>query len=465
MKYRRYVLAVILLFIPDASSAHARSHAQVARGAREEARKATPRRHLIVCVDGVGFSLMERMRRQGEFADFRAPSRMIAPFPSVTNVAMARLLSPVGAGEPRGYEDSYFDVTANRTRGTLFDRFRGDTFVEGTFRELFDYHPSALKSGLGYVAPPASTYLEALSDLARLRGKFRAAESPVFFAYTGATDSLAHTGGERLVRRFLRRLSGTLEDLRAEAARRGEELRITIFSDHGNHFRGYRRSDLLTALRRNAYHVGGDLRRERDVVFPRFGLIGCAVLFTREENEEQVALIAARARGVDFAVYERQGVVHVVAATGRATIERRGDRLRYHTLSGDPLGLSSIVERSADAEGFVDAGAWFEHTRDGERPDVVDRIHRATNGQVGNRADVIVSFRDGYYAGSRLLDVFTFLRATHGNIGREQSLGFVSDTARELPGYVRAEGVWAALGDPTINRRAPSVKQSPTPVY
>lgn len=85
-------------------------------------------------------------------------------------------------------------------------------------------------------------------------------------------------------------------------------------------------------------------------------------------------------------------------------------------------------------------------------------LHRAATEHVENRADVIVNFRDGYYAGSRLLDVFTFLRATHGNIGREQSLGFVSDTERDLPAYLRAEGVWTVLGDPVINRRAPSAK-------
>ena len=64
----------------------------------------------------------------------------------------ALVARPLGVADSPGYEDAYYDAGANRMRGGLFDRFRGDRFVAGTFRELFDYHPSAIKSGLGYGA-------------------------------------------------------------------------------------------------------------------------------------------------------------------------------------------------------------------------------------------------------------------------------------------------------------------------
>src|SRR5687767_831943 len=121
----------------------------------ESARKSP--RHLIVCVDGVGFSTIEKMRAKGRFRYFQLPTRMIAPFPSLTNLSLSEILEPAGAKASAGYEDSYFDLEKNSMRGGLVQRFKGGSFIDGTFRELFDYHPSAIKSGLGYALPPVST--------------------------------------------------------------------------------------------------------------------------------------------------------------------------------------------------------------------------------------------------------------------------------------------------------------------
>ncbi len=411
------------------------------------------RRHLIVCVDGVGYSTIQRMRGEGRFGYMREPSRMIAPFPTLTNVAMTEIMRPVGASDAAGYEDSFYDAGANRTRGGLLDRFNNARFIRGTFREFFDYHPSAIKSGLGYIAPPVSTYAEALSDLVRLRQRYNSSRAPVFYGYTGAPDSLAHAGGERLMRSFLARLDNTIASIVREG---GGRVDVTIFSDHGNHFRNYRRASLGEALNEAGFQLESRVCDERSVVFPRFGLIGCALLFTREANEERLARAVAQARGVDFAVYESNGVVYVISRAGRATIERRGDAYRYRAVENDPLGLSETLRSLssvADSEGFIADEDWFRATRDNARPDAVRRIYEGASGQhVRHRANVIVSFEDGYYAGSRTLDVFAFLQATHGNAGREQSFGFLMTSARELPSHVRAEDVWQVIGSPRLNR-------------
>jgi hypothetical protein len=82
----------------------------------------------------------------------------------------------------------------------------------------------------------------------------------------------------------------------------------------------------------------------------------------------------------------------------------------------------------------------------------VRRVYAGTGGEVGNPANVLVSFRDGYYSGSSTLDIFAFLRATHGNLGREQSFGFVMSTGRSLPPFVRAGDLWRALGSPALRK-------------
>jgi hypothetical protein len=340
-------------------------------------------------------------------------------------------------------------------RGGVFDRLRGDKFVDGTFRELFDYHPSAIKSGLGYAAPPLSTYLESLSDLIRLRQKARNTRQPVFFGYTGATDSLAHLGGETMLSSFLKRLDSSLEDVVNDSK---VPTAVTIFSDHGNHFRKYRRVKLKTPLRRAGFRIDGRIKDQRSVVIPQFGLIGNAVLFTREENEQRLASVAAQIEGVDFAVFEKDGVAYLVSRNGEATIEKRGTAYRYRALKGDPLELQSVVGRltmNAQAEdGFIADAVWFEATRETARPDAVHRIFEGVTRGVSNQANVIINFKDGYYSGSSLLDLFAILQATHGNLGQEQSFGFVMTTERELPSTLRADDLWEVIGSPVLSRSA-----------
>jgi len=412
-------------------------------------------RHLIICVDGVSFSTIEEMRSEGRFQLFRPPSRMIAPFPSLTNLALSEIMKPAGAGEAPGYEDNFFDVEKNKMRGGLLDRFRDGRFIKGTFRELFDYHPSAIKSGLGYVAPPVSTYLESLTDLLRLKQKFRSSREPVFFAYTGASDSLAHLGGERFLKSFLVRLDETIKDIVREE---GGRVQVTIFSDHGNDFNSYRRVSLKSALRQANFKLHDKLKDEQSVVLPQFGLVGCAVMWTKESNEARLAEVVAQVRGVDFASYEKDGAVYVLNEKGTAMIERRGERFRYRAFSGDPFELLPVAESlqrqgRVDGEDFIADEDWFAATVESARPDVLRRVFEGVSERVPNRANVIVNFTDGYYTGSASLDVFAFLQATHGSLGAQQSFGFVMSNAYDLPAHLRARDVWRAIGSPILKKR------------
>jgi len=410
-------------------------------------------RHVIICVDGVGISTISKMRANGRFKSFHHPSHMISTFPSLTNAALTRILEPAGAMMTGGYEDNFFDTEANRMRGGILDRFRSGRFIRGTFRELFDYHPSALKSGLGYAAPPLSTYLESQSDLIRLRQKARNSRQDVFFAYTGATDSLAHVGGEALLRNFLEGLDDTVEDIVRDSK---TPVVVTLFSDHGNDFRKYRRLALKEPLRQAGFKLVNKIKDDRSVVLPQFGLVGSAVLFTREKNEERLTEVLATLQGVDFVAYEADGIVHVSNRRGNATIENRGDEYRYSAKKGDPLDLMAFTQQTAShqkgTDGFIKDEDWFALTRNSKRPDVVRRIFEGATQGVLNRANVIVNLEDGYYTGSSLLDTFTILQATHGNIGPEQSYGFVMSTMTELPPYIRAGDLWEALGSAQLHR-------------
>jgi len=337
-------------------------------------------------------------------------------------------------------------------RGGIADRLRSDRFIQGTFRQMFDYHPSAMKSGLGYIAPPFSIYLESLSDLSRLRQKAKRSKQPVFLGYIGATDSLAHLGGEKLLRRFLKRLDKTVHEIKRD---RRTPVVISVFSDHGNDFCTYKRAGLRAPFEQAGFKFETRIMDERSVVFPQFGLIGSAVLFTRPANTDHLAQVAATVEGVDFAAYEKGGTVHVVGPDAEATIEKRNDCYRYRSLKGDPLGLMTLV-RDNEADGFIPDAVWFEATRTDMRPDVVKRIFEGTTDGVVNRGNVVINFKDGYYTGSSLLDSLATLHATHGNICQGQSYGFVMSTEIDLPSHLRADDLWKLLGSPQLAKGAHS---------
>ena len=127
-------------------------------------------------------------------------------------------------------------------------------------------------------------------------------------------------------------------------------------------------------LSRAGFKLENKINNDRSVVLPQFGLVGSAVLFARDKNEERLSRVLATLEGVDFIAYEQNGVVNVVNRHGEATIEKRGEEYRYSAIKGDPLDLLLITQQRNGADGFIKDEDWFALTRDGVRPDVVRRI-------------------------------------------------------------------------------------------
>ncbi len=408
------------------------------------------RRHLVICVDGLPFSTLEKMCAGGQFAIFRKPARLIAPFPTLTNIGVVEVLKPLGVPEASGYEDYYYDPVRDRMRGGLFARFRRATFFDGTFREAFDYHPSPVAMNLEYAVPPLSPWIDARRTLWQIRRNFRKSDAPTYLAYLGATDALAHVGGERMLRNVLSALDDTCREIVLSA---GGRVDITIFSDHGNQFDRQHKSDLRRRLESAGFKPGGNLKKEDAVVQPCYGLVGSAVLYGEEKDKPKLAAAAAEAEGADFAAYLQGGVVHVITRAGRATIERKGAWYRYCPDLGDPLALQPVLRSLAAAgrmrdDGFVADAHIFGATAGHEYPDALRRLWEGVTNHVVHPAGVIVSLEDGYYEGSALLDLFVILQSTHGNLRRSQSEGILMTTRGDLPEFIRAADAWSLISKP-----------------
>ena len=394
-------------------------------------------RRLVIVLDGVPYQTIDELRAEGRFRRFKNPARMISMFPSLTNVAMIEILQ---AGDSPGYEDHYYDRERNRILGTIQDRLQGGKFIRGTFRETFDYHAPAFKGAMAYLAAPAGTIAVAHLDLSAFRKAFRKSDAPLFVAYIGETDSLTHLGGKRMLKSLLRALDRTVEELISESEGR---LEVEMFSDHGNNYADYTSVELNDAINGAGFKTEKSLISPNSVVLPKYGLVGASTLFTYPENRARLAEVCAKTKGVDFAVYQSGGdVIELVSARGRARVTRDGDRFRYEDAEGDPLELVPIIAElksraRVDASGFASREDWWRATMRHRYADPLRRLFDGFSKYVKNRADVIVSYEDGYMLGSPFLSLFAQMVATHGNLLRGETEGFAMSTRQELGDAVR----------------------------
>ncbi|MFN2597150.1 MAG: hypothetical protein ABR563_08190 [Pyrinomonadaceae bacterium] len=420
-------------------------------------------RRLLLCLDGVPLEMIRTVRSRGLFENFREPSGLLSPFPTMTNVALASMFR---ATPPLGYESLYFDRAARELRGGVkkYIGRRTPDKVPSSYMDELDYQEPLPFEFLVYVAPDAVWR----ADMRRFRERFRAApRGRDFFAFLKATDGLLHCRGPEKLGVALESLDKILREVQGWC---GDETEIVLFSDHGMNLEENRRINLQTQLRAEGFtltdHFGApDARagapnsgngassarasKRRSVAVPAFGLCGYAAIYCADETEPaRVADALAPLEGVDFSIYRDHEDVIVKGARGAARIRRREDNggvsFAYEPADGDPLELSSIKDvlggaRELDASGFASDRAWLARTAGHTYPDALANLYGALNSsRVRHTADVLVSTRDGYYYGASHFSRMIRLLATHGNALRPSTHSFLMSTHRTFPDYVRA---------------------------
>ena len=148
-------------------------------------------RRLLLCLDGVPHSLFRKRRVEGCSIRFGPPTRLLSPFPTMTNVALSAML---GASPPAGYESLYFDRSAGELRGGIRKYLgrRTPDKIPSSYMDDLDYQEPLLFEFLIYVAPERIWR----TDMQRFREQFRAApQNRDYFAFLKATDGLLHAQG------------------------------------------------------------------------------------------------------------------------------------------------------------------------------------------------------------------------------------------------------------------------------
>ncbi|HEV7891247.1 MAG TPA: alkaline phosphatase family protein [Pyrinomonadaceae bacterium] len=404
-------------------------------------------RRLLLCLDGVPFDVVTEAKSRGLFDSFKEPTRLLSPFPTLTNVALAQML---GATPPNGYESLYFDREARELRGGVrkYIGWRTPDKIPSSYMDELDYQEPLAFEFLIYVATDAVWR----ADMRRFRERFRSTPATRdFFGFLKATDGLLHIGGPERLTVALRSLDRLLRDIQAEC---GSETEIVLFSDHGMNLEENRRVHLLTHLKRSGYEVVSHMRRPRGrrrVSAPAFGLCGYAALYCGDETDSaELSESLRQLEGVDFGVRrdESDAAAVVAGARGVARIrreERAGQTFySYERQDGDPLGLDEVVRALADEgltdeRGFAPDAAWLARTWSHEYPDAPANLYESVySPRVRHTADVLLSLSDGYYYGASHFSRMVRLLATHGNALRASTSAFLMSTHRDFPTHVRS---------------------------
>jgi hypothetical protein len=387
---------------------------------------------LLLCLDGVPHKLIVAAKERGLFDGFGRPTRLLSPFPTMTNVALSAMFT---ASPPAGYESLYFDRRAGELRGGIRKYLgrRTPDKIPSSYMDDLDYQEPLPFEFLIYVAPESVWR----ADMQRFRERFRAApKNRDYFAFLKATDGLLHAQGPARLNVALESLDKILTEIQDYC---GADTEIVLFSDHGMNLEENRRVPLTAELQRRGFHVGSRFAgsNSRSVSIPAFGLCSYAAVYCGDEAYvPETAHALTEVAGVDFVVYRDGQAVTVEGPRGNARIERRDQSYRYVNQNGDPLELQTVLSD----DGFVADSVLFEKTNAHSYPDVLTNLYKSLfTPRVEHTADILISLKDGYYYGWSPFGRFVRLAATHGNALRSSSNAFLMSTHRNLPECVRAD--------------------------
>jgi len=376
------------------------------------------RRKLAVCLDGVPYEDMAALWDQGYFREFARPGKLISSFPSLSDVALTELLH---TGKVPGYENLYFDTQRNQIAGGATSTV---SKVRMPYLDALDYDEPGIFKGLAYLIPIRIYH----ADLGRFRKRYAASQLPAYVAHICSTDSVCHVLSRDEFLKLMLEVDRLLREIYIQ--QRGQ-VDFVVFSDHGNSHVQNQRIDLDGFLAQHGFRGESSIRSENSVVVPAFGLVGALPVYSQPQNTAKLARLFASHEAVDFTVYLEGERVQICSSRGSAVLEAKdsGKFLKYAAVDRDPLQLKPVMQRMLEqrrlnAEGFASADNWFAATATHQYTNAVNAIYHGVTNHVSNRANLLVSLKDGYHYGSPFFDRLVTMRSTHGNLRRTSMTGF-----------------------------------------
>jgi hypothetical protein len=383
--------------------------------------------HLIVLLDSIPFAQVAERYQAGDFRWFEPPQKVIAPFPSLTEVCYTDLLH---APPLPGMIDQYYDPKRGRNNG-LWERAGG---YEEPWERRLDYHSEFLEQGLAYLNPRPWH----AAEVERVRQALDASPDRVTLVYVTSASGMMCKYGREGCRQILDDVRQLCLQLLYE---RQGAIKISLMADHGHNLvesKNIRLDEILSAA---GFHPVDRLQRDDDVVLEINGLVTYAGIHTR--RPARVADVLLKRDEVELAMYvEGDGVV-VRSARGGARIECRDGQVGYRAETADVLDYAPVLAKLN--ANFATDGDWFAATTDHAWPDAPRRLWDAFHATAVNPPTVMLSLRDGYAAGLPSFAKMITMASTHGGLNQVNSATFVMSMTRRVDRPMRTRDVLQAL--------------------
>lgn len=391
--------------------------------------------HLILLLDSIPFETMKERYDGGDLRWFDPPQKMIAPFPSLTEVCYSDVLH---APPLPGFIDEYFDPRDEKRKGILWNRVRG--FRQPWERRL-DYTASFAAEGLSFLHPDG--WFDAELELARRTVD----ESPnrVMIVYIASAAPMVCKYGKWGAERVLDGVRQLCLQLLYE--RRGA-IKISMMADHGHNYMPSRNFSLDKILTTAGFHPADKIRGDKDCVVEINALVTCAAVDTLHPAE--IAAVLCQHEQIEMAIYSDGPRTIIRTAAGSAAVECRGGRLRYVPIDADVLAYEALIARlkaegTMDADGFASDEIWFNQTVDEYWPNAPRSVWDSLHGHFINTPTILLSIKDGYYSGLSAYEKYIKMASTHGGLNQINCATFVMTMTGRLKGPVRHEDVLGVL--------------------
>lgn len=383
--------------------------------------------HLIIILDGFGYEVVKGYKDSGGFKDFHEPSKVIAPFPTLTDLCIQDLLQ----GEPcEGLEAVYYDKEKGRMSGGLLSYLQ---FKNQPYSKILDFRSPGLIDGLGYVAPWLAFGLE----LKALKKQLMNSQSETFKAYLVSTAGISTKYASVGQVECLKRLEKFFRELKAQTS---GSLMVTLLSDHGHSYYASKLSPIKKMLKDKGWNITRSLKTKNDAAHLSFGLVNYTSFATLDAPRLAKNLLGVP--GVEVASYVEGTILMALGPDGSSAKVRRSDMAcSYEPIVGDPLGLVSILKNVENLDGFYPDDAVQAATIDHTYPSALERLWRAHFSLVKHPPDVIATLGNEWHSGSGFLNAFATVESTHGSLNRTNSLAFVMSDSVQIPQFLRSREV------------------------
>ena len=394
-------------------------------------------RHLYLGLDSVPYSIFMEAQERGLFKDFRLPSKMIAPFPVLSNYAWAVIMN---TEKVESYQAKYYHFGLNKIVGRLLHEVG-----KPTYPNRFDFSDDrVIKKIIAYITGGGSVK----GEMKHLADRVLTSNQPrLFFALIGTSDIVAHMKGAKGLHKLLKIVDRELVRIREEHLIKFKEpLVITIVTDHGNTLKGGKIINVKNVLKKNNFTLTKKIKGTNDVIYHSSGILSVANFFIRDTRKIELAHTLATQPWSDVVVtFDREkDVFLVISQKGTLTFEYHDEKNEFRIINlvgADPLGLvlhlplGKWIPQSQVLEASVKTGY----------PDSLMRIQTGlTQRRVNHPASVIVSLKKGNESGSKFMKFLSILKGrsgTHGALAALESIGIISSTDYEFPEWVPAREV------------------------